>query len=77
MIASAKLASVKTGEEPSQEISSEVSELVRRAISKLRSAVNLGYDNVDQLEKDPDFAAIREREEFREVVKGLKEGTKK
>jgi eukaryotic-like serine/threonine-protein kinase len=55
----------------------EVEGLAVRALESLREAVKLGFDKVEQLEKNPDFAAIREREEFREVVKGLKEGKTK
>ncbi len=55
----------------------EVEGLAVRAIDALREAVKLGFDKVELLEQAPDFAAIREREEFREVVKGLKEGKTK
>jgi tetratricopeptide (TPR) repeat protein len=52
----------------------EVEKLAKRALEYLREAVKRGGDNVEQLEKDPVFAAIREQAEFQEVLKGLREG---
>jgi len=42
-----------------------------RAVALLRQAVKAGYNNGQHLGKDPDLDALRSREDFRALLKGL------
>lgn len=43
-----------------------------RAITVLRRAVKEGFHNTDALQSDPDLQAIRDREDFQAIIKGLR-----
>lgn len=40
----------------------------RAAISELKKAISLGYDDFEHLKEDPDLSNIREDNEFRELI---------
>jgi tetratricopeptide (TPR) repeat protein/tRNA A-37 threonylcarbamoyl transferase component Bud32 len=41
-------------------------------MDRLKKAVSVGFKNVEQLEKDPSFDAVRDKEEFRNLVTALR-----
>src|SRR5262249_20360192 len=47
-----------------------------QAVVALREAVAGGFRNVAVLESDPDLGAIRSRDDFQTVLRGLKEKTR-
>jgi tetratricopeptide (TPR) repeat protein len=42
--------------------------MIEQAISYIRRALEEGYDDRERLRKDPDFAAVRETEEFEQLM---------
>jgi hypothetical protein len=45
---------------------------VDHALRTLRQAVARGYTNVDHMEQDPDFEAVRSEPEFRQLLAELR-----
>jgi hypothetical protein len=44
-----------------------------RAVAELRRAIGAGWKNVDWMERDPDLRALHDRDDFREVIRSLRQ----
>ncbi len=46
-----------------------------RSVSGLRQAIAAGWKDVDWMERDPDLRVLRDRDDFREVIRSLRQAT--
>ena len=45
----------------------------KKALANLRLAVENGFDDIEHMEKDEDFASLRDSEEFQKIIRRLKQ----
>ena len=46
-----------------------------RAVAVLRQAIAAGWKDVDWMERDPELRSLRDRDDFREVIRSLRQST--
>jgi tetratricopeptide (TPR) repeat protein len=56
-----------------QKDTKQVEDYARRAVALLREAVRKGYNKLDHIRRDSDLDSLRQRADFREVLKELEE----
>jgi hypothetical protein len=66
-------AAVKDAKNPVADAPRPAEEYAARAVELLRQAVAKGYKDFDHLKKDDDLKSLREREDFKKLVKELEE----